>query len=199
MNSNNFPKFFENDKYIVSEKVAILKFTNSYDVFDSFGNMIGRVKQNMSAGHKAASLFIGKSMMPFHFDIVDLDDNVLVSISRGWTFWMSNISVSTGGQEIATINQKFAMMKPRFHINDINGQQIGEIAGNWHAWNFKITDNSGQEIGKIDKKWNGVFKEGFTTADKYQVEIDQAVKENTQKVVIVATAIAVDMILKEAQ
>ena len=43
MNSNNFPKFFENDKYIVSEKVAILKFTNSYDVFDRFGNMIGRV------------------------------------------------------------------------------------------------------------------------------------------------------------
>ena len=67
MNSNNFPKFFENDKYIVSEKVAILKFTNSYDVFDSLGNMIGRVKQNMSAGHKAASLFIGKSMMPFSF------------------------------------------------------------------------------------------------------------------------------------
>ena len=44
-----------------------------------------------------------------------------------------------------------------------------------------------------------MFKEGFTTADKYQVEIDQAVKEDTQKVVIVATAIAVDMILKEAQ
>ncbi len=199
MNNNNFPKFFENDKYIVSEKVAILKFTNSYDVFDGFGNMIGKVKQDMSVGHKLASLFIGKSMMPFHFDIIDQEGNILVTIKRGWTFWMSNISVLSGGREIATINQKFAMMKPRFNINDATGQQIGEIAGNWQAWNFKITDNSGREIGKIDKKWNGVFKEGFTTADKYQVEIDQVVKEDTQKIVIVATAIAIDMILKEAQ
>lgn len=138
-------------------------------------------------------------MMPFHFDIVDNSGNILVTIKRDWTFWLSKIAILYNEQEVAHINQKFAMTKPKFMIFENNGSQIGEIIGNWHAWNFKISDGAGKQIGKIDKKWNGVFKEGFTTADKYRVKIEKDVVENTQKIIITAAAIVVDMVLKEAK
>ena len=79
------------------------------------------------------------------------------------------------------------------------GMIIAEISGDWKAWNFVITDNSNVPIGSISKKWAGIAKEFFTTADKYNVNIDPnySIKEN--KIVILASAITIDMVLKESK
>lgn len=193
------PKFFENDNYIVSEKVAVMKLTNTYDILDMNAQPIGKVQQNMSGGHKALSFIINKAMMPFHFDILDASGQAVVSIQRGWTVWMSKISVTMQGQEVARISQKFSMLKPKFIIEDTTGREIGTISGNWRAWNFVITGADGREIGKIDKKWGGAAKELFTNADKYHVQINKDVSEDTQKVAITAAAIVIDMVLKESK
>ncbi len=45
----------------------------------------------------------------------------------------------------------------------------------------------------------GLLKEAFTTADKYVVSIVPEYAEDTRKMAIVATAITIDMVLKESK
>lgn len=155
----------------------------------------------MSGWHKFLTLLINKAMMPFQLEITDVNDQLQATISRGWTFWMSKISVTDpNGVEVGTIKQKFKFFKPTFTISEPStGDTIAQITGDWKAWNFTIKNAAGVEMGKISKKWAGAMKEIFTSADKYNVSIDPTYAENKQKVAIVATAITIDMVLKESK
>jgi len=195
-----FPPFFLGNTYFIDEKVQFLKFHNHYKVYDKDGMQIGSVVQRVSGWHKFLRLFLNKAMFPFVLEIIDNNEQVLLSIQRGWTFWMSKITiVKNDGTTIGFIRQKFKLLKPAFRIFDQNESEIGMITGDWKAWNFSIKDNNGNEIGTINKKWAGMAKEFFTTADKYNVSINPSYAEDTNKINIVATAIIIDMVLKESK
>lgn len=195
-----FPEFFESNEYFIDEKVQFLKFHNVYKVYDPMGLQVGTVTQKVSGWHKFLRLLLNKAMFPFHLEITDINERVLVSIHRGWTFWMSKITIMDGNGVVSGyIKQKFRFLKPRFQIFDANQIQVAEINGDWKAWNFSITDSNGIQIGSINKKWAGVAKEFFTSADKYHVSIVPEYAEDKNKMNIVATAITVDMVLKESK
>lgn len=199
--SQLIPTFFLGDEYFIDEKVNFLKFTNEYKVYNETGIQIGTINQRMSAGHKFLTLLINKAMMPFKLEITDVEGKLQATISRGWTFWMSKIMVTDpNGVEIGLIKQKFKFFKPTFIISEpTSGSEIAQITGDWKAWNFDIKNPAGQDMGKISKKWAGAMKEIFTSADKYNVSIDPNYAENNNKVAIVATAITIDMVLKESK
>jgi uncharacterized protein YxjI len=195
---DNYLKFFEHDDYFIDEKVGLLKFHNAYKVFDKDGVQIGNITEIMPWSKKILSLFLNKSMFPFKLEITDVDNNLLASIKRGWTFWMSKIQVLDANNEpIATIRQKFKFLKPEFRIFDMQENQIAMIAGDWKAWNFQITNINNEQIGTISKKWSGILKEAFTTADKYIVSVIPELKEDVVKTIIISAAITIDMVLKE--
>jgi uncharacterized protein YxjI len=197
---NLFPKFFEGDTFFIDEKVNFFKFENEYKVYDAFGTQQGSIKQKISLGKKLLRLLINKAMLPFQLDIVNTDGQLQASITRGWTFFLSKINIlGPDGEPYGSIKQKFRLLNPTFYIFDENQQKIAEITGDWKAWNFSIADHAGANIGTISKKWNGVAKELFTSADKYNVSINEAVAENRQKIVIVSAAITIDMVLKESK
>lgn len=196
-----FPAFFEGNDYFIDEKVGLLKFSNSYKVFDAQGTQLGNITQQVPAWQKVLRV-IGnfKAMMPFSLEVKDMQGDTQASISRGWTFFMSKIELFDGtGSPIGRITQKFKFFKPTFHISDGQDNPIAKITGDWKAWNFTIEDAGGNPIGTISKKWNGFMKEAFTTADKYVVSIAPAVAEDIRKVAIVAAAITIDMVLKESK
>jgi len=195
-----FPEFFESNEYFIDEKVQFFKFHNVYKIYDPMGLHVGTVTQHVSGWHKFLRLFLKKAMFPFHLEVTDGNDRVLASIHRGWTFWMSRITIKDGNDTVTGyIKQKFRFVKPRFLIFDANESQIAEINGDWKAWNFSITDTNGIQIGSINKKWAGVAKEFFTSADKYYVNILPEYDENRNKMNIVVTAITIDMVLKESK
>lgn len=196
-----FPNFFETNNYFIDEKVGLFKFSNAYKVYDEHGEQIGNIKQSVSGWHKFLRVLVSiKPMMPFQLAIKDMQDTDLVTIKRGWTFWMSKIVIAdANGSTIGFIRQKFRFMKPTFRIFDASEAQIAEITGDWKGWNFTIKDEQDRQIGTITKKWNGLLKEAFTTADKYIVSIVPEYAEDTKKIAIVATAITIDMVLKESK
>lgn len=196
-----FPNFFETNNYFIDEKVGLFKFSNAYKVFDEHGEQIGTIKQQVSGWHKFLRVLANiKPMMPFTLSIKDMQDMDLVTIKRGWTFWMSKIEILDGnGAVLGFIRQKFKFMKPTFRIFDPQEALLAEITGDWKGWNFSIKDENQNEIGNISKKWNGLLKEAFTTADKYIVSIVPEYAEDTRKMAIVATAITIDMVLKESK
>ena len=196
----NTTQFFEANNYFIDEKVNFFKFENTYKVFDDKGLNIGSVKQRLTFGQKLLRLLFNKAMLPFKLEIKDINGVLLASISRGWTFFISKIVVSSGdSRTIGTVRQKFKIFKPTFRIFNHEEKQIAEITGDWKAWKFVIKDASGSQIGTISKKWAGVLQEVFTTADKYLVNIDPSYANMMNKIVILSAAITIDMVLKESK
>jgi uncharacterized protein YxjI len=192
--------FFEPNNYFIDEKVNFFKFENCYQIYNDKGQEIGAIKQKLTIGQKVLRLFIGKPMLPFLLEIKNTDDKLQASISRGWTFFMSKITIKNANdQVIGSIKQKFQLLKPKFIIYDAIGNQIGEISGDWKAWNFTIKDDRSNQIGTISKKWAGAMKEIFTSADKYHVNIEADFDKMENKIAILAGAITIDMVLKESK
>ena len=194
MNSN----FFDANNYFIDEKVNYFKFENVYKVFNDKGNEIGSVNQKLSTGQKFLRLLIHKSMLPFLLEIKDVNGNLQTSISRGWTWFMSTIIIDDSkGNNIGSIQQKFKLFKPTFTIYNKFGQLIAVITGDWKAWEFQIKDANDKQIGTISKKWNGIMKEVFTTADKYNVDLNAGYTDVSNKMAILSGAVTIDMVLKE--
>ncbi len=191
--------FFESNSYFIDEKVNFFKFENCYQIFNEVGVPIGAIKQKLTTGQKMLRLVLKKPMLPFLLEIKDSDDKLEVSISRGWTFFMSKIILKNPeGVTIGTINQKFKFFKPTFNIFNSKGVYVAQITGDWKAWNFVINDFSKNQIGTISKKWAGAMKELFTSADKYNVSIASDFSNLENKILILSAAITIDMVLKES-
>ena len=190
--------FFESNTYFIDEKVNFFKFENCYQIYNDKGENIGAIKQKLNIGQKLLSLLISKTMMPFFLEIRDSNDNLEVTISRGWTFLLSKITIKNAqGEAIGYIKQKFKLFSPTFNIFNTSEELIAEISGDWKAWNFKINDAANNQIGSISKKWAGAMKELFTSADKYNVQIEENYANLENKIAILAGAITIDMVLKE--
>lgn len=190
--------FFESNTYFIDEKVNFFKFENCYQIYDDKGENIGAIKQKLNIGQKLLSLLISKTMLPFLLEIRDSNDNLEVTISRGWTFILSKITIKNAqGEAIGYIKQKFKLFNPTFNIFNTSEELIAEISGDWKAWNFTINDAANNQIGSISKKWAGAMKELFTTADKYNVQIEENYSNLENKIAILAGAITIDMVLKE--
>ena len=52
---------------------------------------------------------------------------------------------------------------------------------------------SGEEIGRVTKKWSGIGKELFTDADTFQVQVNTSKADKDFPILILATAIAIDL------
>ena len=192
--------FFNSNSYFIDEKVNFFKFANAYRIYNDQGIEIGAVKQRLTTGQKLLRLVLNKAMLPFQLEIINGNDEVEAVISRGWTFFMSKISIKDAlGNKIGSIQQKFKFFKPTFRIFNNNDEQVAVITGDWKAWNFVIKDSGDAEIGTITKKWSGVMKEFFTTADKYNVSIDPSYSNIENKIAILSGAITIDMVLKESK
>jgi uncharacterized protein YxjI len=194
------PNFFESNDYFIDEKINYFKFGNTYKVYDKEGEQVGIINQKVTGWHKFLRLFLNKAMFPFLLEVRDMDDELQVSIKRGWTFWMSKISIIDANDNlVGTIKQKFKFLKPTFIIESENGDLIAKITGDWKAWDFKIEDADQNSIGTINKKWGGIMKEAFTRADKYYVAIVPEYAEDRNKMAIVSAAITVDMVMKNGK
>jgi uncharacterized protein YxjI len=192
--------FFDSNSYFIDEKVNFFKFENCYNIFNEKGESIGAVKQKLTAGQKVLRLLFKKPMLPFLLEIRNSNDVLEATISRGWTFFMSEITIKNAqGNLVGTIKQKFKLFNPTFSILNASGTFIAEISGDWKAWNFTITDTSKNQIGTISKKWAGAMKEIFTSADKYNVTVDPGYSNIENKMAILSGAITIDMVLKESK
>ncbi len=187
---------FERNVLVVNQKFTLI--ANQYQILDENGAEIGFIQEKMSGGKKALSLLVSKKIMPFELNILDTNQNVVATISRGVTLLLSKTSIkNANGEEIAKINQKFTMLKPKFEIVTPDGQLIATIQGDWTAWSFTITSTDGTSLGTVSKKWNGAMKEIFTDSDKYVVEISGNLTDVNQRIAVISTAAVIDMILKE--
>jgi uncharacterized protein YxjI len=184
---------------VVNQKAKVFELASEFAVFDQDATQIGAVRQvGQSAAKKVfRALTSFDQFMTHRFEIVDMQGNVLLKLTRPAKFVKSRVVVEDGqGQEVGQIVQQNAIGKIRFSL-EAGGQSVGSInAENWRAWNFNIQDQTGAEIARITKTWEGLAKTMFTTADNYVLQIHTPVEEPLRSMVV-AAALGVDTALKQ--
>jgi uncharacterized protein YxjI len=188
----------QNNDFLIDEKVGFFKFENQYKIFNDEGHQLGRVQQRMTLGQKFLRMIISPSILPFKIEIYDEKEAIILQVNRGWTFWMSKITIEDEqGVTLGFIKQKFKLFAPKFEVLDSQNILLAELKGDWKAWDFQFKNSQGQTLATINKKWNGAMKEIFTTADKYKVSIDADIVNDILKKIVLSSAITIDMVLKE--
>ena len=82
---------FERNVLVVNQKFTLI--ANQYQILDENGAEIGFIQEKMSGGKKALSLLVSKKIMPFELNILDTNQNVVATISRGVTLLLSKTSI----------------------------------------------------------------------------------------------------------
>ena len=183
---------------VVNQKAKFIEVTNEYAIHDQHGRQIGAVRQIGQSGGRELlrALTNVDAILTLNLEIVDVQGQVLLRITRPGTIWKSTVVVTDAhGAELGTIVQQNLVGRVRFGLES-GGQQHGLLsAENWRAWNFKIEDHTGTEVARITKTFEGVLR-SFTTADNYVVQIHRPLADPLRSLVI-ASALAVDTVLKQ--
>jgi uncharacterized protein YxjI len=192
---------FQRSGFLVKERVGFLKFSDVFDLFDlQTGQPAGQAAEVNGGLIKIVRLLIAKQLLPNRLEARESEGAPLsLVLEKGFSLLRSRIRVSDGnGRFLGTLVSKILSWGGGFHLLDAQDQKVAELSGDWKGWNFKMTGADGREWGTITKKWAGVGREFFTSADNYAVVPDaSAAGDSDRKALLLAAALAVDVVYKE--
>lgn len=186
--------------FLVKEHPAVFKAAKFYDIYNpDSGEMIMTCRESdLSFFTKLARFSDLRKMTPFHLQVEDVKGNKVVSVKRGFTWFVSEVEVLDGrGVLIGKFRQKLFSIGGRFELFDAQDNHVLTLQGKFTSWEFKLL-REGVEFATITKKWAGLAKEMFTTADNYVISISERVPaESSLRPLIIAAAMCIDLVLKE--
>lgn len=187
--------------YLIKERVALMKLTDRYDIFDpETGEELGFAMEKISGLMKLLRLMVNKQLLPTTIVIQESEDGEpVVSLHRGMTFLRSKVSVfDETGKEVGFFKSKLFSFGGGFTVHEPGGAQVADVKGNWKGWDFKMLDMQGKELGVVNKQWAGAMKEIFTSADNYLIKLDDSITSNPGlAALLLAAGLAIDIVFKE--
>jgi uncharacterized protein YxjI len=186
--------------FFVKEHLGIFKAANNYDIYNPQTNQIVLEcrEDNLGIFTKIFRFTDYKRMTPFHIEIRTVTGEKILTVKRGISIFLSQVSVLDEKDElIGTFKQKFFSLGGKFDILDPQGTIACTLIGKWTSWDFRFMKDE-VELGHVAKKWSGLGRELFTSADNYMLEINEKVPENNPvRLLILAAVMCIDMVLKE--
>jgi uncharacterized protein YxjI len=186
--------------FLVKEHVGMFKAANNYDIYDPDSNeLIMECRENKLGFFTKLLRFSDyKRMTPFNVEISDAQGNLLLSVSRGVSIFLSDVKVHDGqGVLIGGFKQKLFSIGGKFDVQDPSGQALCHLKGSWTGWNFRFLAGE-RQLAQVSKEWAGLGKEMFTSADNYVLNIaDDVPEEAPVRKLILAAVMCIDMVLKE--
>jgi uncharacterized protein YxjI len=189
--------------YFIRERVAFMKLTDTYDIFDPAIQMqIGIAKERPGTVINVLRLVVNRQFLPtkvFVYKGTNPDDEsvLLFSIQRGFSLLRSKVSIfDVTGNLIGWFRSKAFSLGGAFYVFDSTGNEFAKVQGDWKGWNFIFTNKDGKDMGSITKKWAGIGKEMFTSADNYMISLNEARNER-ETLLLLAAGLAVDTVFKE--
>jgi len=186
--------------YVVKERVAFAKLTDTYDILDAeSGQPIGVAKEEPNAWAKYLRLIVNKQLMPTVVNVYDVAGGPpLLSIRRGVAVFRPRVRVTAADRELGWFQAKALSLGGAFRIFDPQDREVGMVKGDWKGWNFQFLTSAGEELGRVTKKWAGLGKELFTSADTYAISLsDSAASRADIAPLLLAAGLAIDMVFKE--
>lgn len=192
---------FAHRQFLVKERVAVLKLTDTYEIFDPQTNAtIGVAKDEPGALAKYARLLVKKALLPTTVNVYESEAAPpVLSLHKKAALLRTTVIVTGQDQRhVGRFRSKLFSIGGGFYIFDGNGQQVAEVKGNWKGWHFRLLSADGAEMGVVTKKWAGLGKELFTTADNYMISVaDHSAPTAETAALLLAAGLAIDTVFKE--
>lgn len=186
--------------FLIKERVAFLKLSDTYDIFDPHtGAQIGIAHENVGILTKVLRLFVSKRLLPTTVELHERENGPVVLSFRRTGLLRSTVDVrGSDGKEVGHFKSKLFSIGGGFDVFDTRDHQVAEVKGDWKGWNFRFLNTDGAEVGTVTKKWAGVGKELFTSADNYVIALNEkrAVPPNATALLL-AAGLAIDTVYKE--
>ena len=184
--------------YFVREHVGMLKLVDTYDILDpDTGQRLGLAKEEPPTWAKYLRLIVNKHFLPTAVNVYEQEGLPPVfSIRKSPSFLRSNVTVTDAhGMALGRFQSKAFALRTGFRVLDAHDQQVAELKGDWHGWNFKFLDGAGQVLGTVTKQWAGIGKELFTSADNYLIILSEPMP--SRALLLLAAGLSVDLVFKE--
>jgi uncharacterized protein YxjI len=187
--------------FLVKERVAFVKLTDAYDIFDpENGHQVGVAQEEIPGLVKILKLVVNKKLMPTSVVVYEgMEQREVFRIRRGVGLLRTKVTVNdASGALLGYFKSKVFTLGGGFLVYDSDDQQFAEVKGDWKGWNFQVVTNDGQKIGTVTKKWAGIGKEFFTSADTYVIALEpEAPDDEPSKTLLLAAGLAIDTVFKE--
>ena len=186
--------------FLVKEHVGAFKAANNYDIYDPDTGEIILLCREPGLGQLTRLLRFTewKRRTPFDLEITTPENEQLVRVKRGWSFWLSNVEVLDGNDgAVGRFAQKLFSVGGAFDVLGTNDEVLCSLKGKWTSWDFRFMAGD-REFAHVTKKWAGLGKEMFTSADNYMLEIADSVPADSRlRILILVAVLCIVMVLKE--
>lgn len=191
----------ELQRFLIKERIVFLKTVDTFDILDpDTGRLVGVAHEEPGTWVKWLRLIISKQLMPTRVEVREAEDDSLVfTIRRPFRLWRARVEVyDAEDQMVGYFKSKIFSLGGGFWVYDREDRQFAEVKGDWKGWNFQFRTPDGKELGVVTKQWAGLGKELFTSADNYVVSIsDELADQPIAKMLLLAAALAIDIVFKE--
>jgi uncharacterized protein YxjI len=186
--------------YLVKQHLGMFKAANNFDIYcPETSDLIMTCREDKLGFLTKIFRFTNfKMMTPFHVEIKDRNNQLVLSMKRKSTFWgFTPIMIfDENNSPIGLLQRKFRIGGAKIELTDLSKNNLGTLQGNLIGWDFKITNNN-TELARITKKWAGIGKELFTTADNYILVINDVVNPNEPiRKLMLSAVLCIDFLLK---
>lgn len=189
-------------QYFVKQHAAVLKLTGAYDILDPETQaVVGQAVEVPPTWAKFLRILVNKALLPTSVVVTEAGRTTpFLTLHKKPGFLTQRVViVNAAGQEIGVFQTKAFSLKARLPLSAPDGRALGELQGDWKAWDFSFKDPTGRELGKITKKWAGLGRELFTTADSYMIAASEAAAALPNAgVLLLAAGLSIDLALKES-
>ena len=159
----------------------------SGDIIDNQGQIIGKMHRKIFSIRKKVEL-------------IELDGTIAATIhAKLISARAAQDLKDPEGNLIARIKKKMlTLLKPKFFLEDPNGERLYEAQGNFMGFSFKVTDLSTNKIvAEIEKakRWRDVFLGGvFDFKDTYALRI---LDNETDRRILLGFVLSIDNVLHD--
>ncbi|MBI9084770.1 MAG: hypothetical protein JEZ11_14340 [Desulfobacterales bacterium] len=162
---------------------------NRYKFFSEKGKKLASAIEIRSSGFRRTSL---GGRPPFKMDITVHGTSEVLRLDRHYEFNHLQTDVSCNDTPIGLILEKGTSKGNHYVLSPNAENRDLTISKSMLSRTFAIKSGS-KQVGSIEKKWGGILKEAFTQADSFRIAFDDPSLTPTEKKLIAAATIIIDM------
>ena len=167
---------------------------NRYSVHSSDGAQLmyayeesGDLTRQFAGSHRALSIHV-----------VESDGAPVLQASRDFFWFRSHLRVDADGRRIGALNRVFGLGR-KLALVDANDREVTRLTSGLFRPHTFIANGVGGEVARVTKQWSGFGREMFTDADTFVVQFTDAGTDNDFRLLMLASAFAIDLDFFENQ
>lgn len=192
---------FDTNPLLVRQPKRFLADLSDYEVFDNHGRQVAQVREQGAGGGMQVlrALYRGTGGFARRVHVDDMFGHTRLIIQKHWSWVTASTSVLLpNGRLVGSIEQGMRFFGARFTLRDPDKHTIGVIEGDVVGMDFRIKDPADHEVARVDRNIPDLG-EVFTTADSYVLHRRYSSLPQPLDTLVVASAIAIDLVLHEGK